>query len=109
MNKFFVVLMLCSFTVIAAPVNINSADAETISKALKGVGPKKAEEIVQYRKAKGDFKTLKDLENVKGIGAKTLKANEKDILFTDQAAPASTDAPTPAPAETKPDAVIKPN
>lgn len=109
MNKFFVVLMLCSFTVLAAPVNINSADAETISKALKGVGPKKAEEIVQYRKAKGDFKTLKDLENVKGIGAKTVKANEKDILFSDSAVPASSNAPAPAPVEAKPDAAKKPD
>jgi competence protein ComEA len=86
MKKLFAILMLCSFAAIAEPVDINRADAETISKALKGVGPKKAEAIVQYRKEHGDFKTLKDLENVKGIGEKTAKELEKDILFSDSAA-----------------------
>lgn len=109
MKKIFAILMLCSFAVIAAPVNINSADAETISKALKGVGPKKAEAIVQYRKEHGDFNTLKDLENVKGIGAKTAKANEKDILFSDSAAPAPSAAPTPVPVEEKTDVLEKPD
>ncbi|MGZ4958139.1 MAG: ComEA family DNA-binding protein [Methylomonas sp.] len=98
MKKMFAILMLCSFAVAAAPVNINSADAETIAKALKGVGSKKAEEIVKYRKEHGDFKTLKDVENVKGIGPNIIKVNEKDILFTDEAAPApAASEPTPAP------------
>lgn len=105
MKKMFAILMLCSFAVVAAPVNINSADAETISKALKGVGPKKAEEIVKYRKEHGDFKTLKDLENVKGIGAKTLQANEKDILFSDVPAPAPK---APETDKNKPDLVNQP-
>ena len=86
MKKIFLFLMLCSFSVFAERVNINRADADAISKALKGIGPKKAEAIIQYRKEHGDFKTLKDLENVKGIGEKTTLANEKDILFSDSAA-----------------------
>lgn len=81
MKILFLVLLLCSFWVQAEPVNINQADAEAISAALTGVGPKKAEAIVQYRKEHGDFKTLKDLEAVKGIGEKTAMANEKNILF----------------------------
>jgi competence protein ComEA len=100
MKMIFAILMLCSFVVFAEPVDINRADAETISKALKGVGPKKAEAIVQYRKEHGDFKTLKDLENVKGIGEKTAKELEKDILFSDSATSveggAPVDAATPA-------------
>jgi competence protein ComEA len=87
MKIIFAMLMICSFAALAAPVNINSADAETISKALKGVGPKKAEAIIKYRTEHGDFKTLKDLENVKGIGEKTAQENEKDILFSDAPAP----------------------
>lgn len=88
MKKLLASLMLCSFTVFADPININQADAETISKALTGIGPKKAEAVVQYRKEHGDFKTLKDLENVSGIGEKTVQQNEKNIVFG-EAAPAT--------------------
>lgn len=93
MKNFLVVLILLPLNVFAAPVNVNQADAETISNALTGIGPKKAQAIVQYRTEHGNFTTLKELENVSGIGEKTLKANEKDILFTD----ALTDQPNSAP------------
>lgn len=83
MKKLFIlVLMFVASSVLAEPVNINQADAATLAKALNGIGPKKAEAIIEYRKEHGDFKTLKDLENVKGIGAKTIQVNEKDILLT---------------------------
>ncbi|AMK77318.1 MULTISPECIES: ComEA family DNA-binding protein [Methylomonas] len=85
MKKLFVLFMLCSFAVFADPININQADADTISKALTGIGPKKAEAVVQYRKEHGDFKSLKDLENVPGIGEKTIQQNEKNILLGDPA------------------------
>lgn len=88
MKKLFAILMLCSFAVCADPININQADAEAISNALTNVGPKKAEAIVQYRKEHGDFKTLKDLEKVSGIGEKTAQQNEKNIVFG-EAAPAA--------------------
>ncbi|WKJ91049.1 helix-hairpin-helix domain-containing protein [Methylomonas montana] len=88
MKKLLACLMLCSFAVFADPININQADAEAISKALTGIGPKKAEAVVQYRKEHGDFKTLKDLENVSGIGEKTVQQNEKNIVFG-EAAPAA--------------------
>ncbi len=96
MEKLFAFLMLCSFAVFAEPININQADAETISKELTGIGPKKAEAIVQYRKEHGDFKALKDLENVSGIGAKTAQLNEKNILFGEAApvAPVKSDKAT---------------
>ena len=83
MKKAFVLIMLFAFDASAEPVNINKADAEAIAKALNGVGPKKAEAIVKYRKVHGEFKTLKDFENVKGIGEKTALSNEKDVLFSD--------------------------
>ncbi|MDD2760221.1 MAG: helix-hairpin-helix domain-containing protein [Methylomonas sp.] len=85
MNKLLSILALCPFYVFATPVNINQADAETISESLTGIGPKKAEAIVQYRKEHGDFKTLKELESVSGIGEKTIQANEKDILLNEAA------------------------
>lgn len=83
MKNLILMLILLPLNVFAAPVNINQADAETISESLNGIGPKKAQAIVQYRTEHGNFESLKDLENVKGIGEKTLKANEKDVIFTD--------------------------
>jgi competence protein ComEA len=64
----------------ADPVNVNSADAETISAELKGVGITKAIAIVEYRKANGPFKNADDLVRVKGIGARTVEINRKNIL-----------------------------
>lgn len=74
---------MCSFNAFAKPVNINTADAKTISQSLSGIGQKKAEAIVQHRTKVGLFKSLKDLSMVKGIGDKTIQKNEKDILFAD--------------------------
>jgi competence protein ComEA len=64
---------------LAGPVNINKADAETISSELKGIGPSKARAIVEYREKYGPFKSLEDLTLVSGIGARTLELNEGDI------------------------------
>ncbi|MDD5462786.1 MAG: helix-hairpin-helix domain-containing protein [Methylococcales bacterium] len=86
MKKFLFLLALCASSVIAAPVNVNTADAKTISEALSGIGLKKAEAIVKYRTEKGLFKTADDLNNVKGIGKKTIEKNKKDILLDDSAA-----------------------
>nr|WP_281171887.1 helix-hairpin-helix domain-containing protein [Hydrogenovibrio kuenenii] len=72
-----------SAIVYASPVNINKASAEKIASSLTGVGSKKAEAIVAYRKAHGDFKHVADLTHVKGIGVKTLAKNEQDILLKD--------------------------
>jgi competence protein ComEA len=84
--KILLVMLLaafCSFNVIASPVNINTADAKTISEALSGIGLKKAEAIVKYREEKGAFKTVDELVNVKGIGAKTVEKIKSDILLGD--------------------------
>ncbi|MCF6251496.1 MAG: helix-hairpin-helix domain-containing protein [Methylococcaceae bacterium] len=82
MKQLLILLALFSINAYAKPVNVNTADAKTISESLKGIGQKKAEELVKYRKQKGPFKTLNDLTNVKGIGEKTVKNNGGDILFT---------------------------
>ena len=62
-------------------VNINSASAVEISKALKGVGLKKAKAVVAYREANGAFESLEALTMVKGIGSRTLKKNSARILL----------------------------
>ncbi|MGZ5077559.1 MAG: ComEA family DNA-binding protein [Methylobacter sp.] len=88
MKRLLVVLFaaFCSVNVIASPVNINTADAKTLSEALSGIGMKKAEAIVKYREAKGEFKTAEDLVNVDGIGAKTVEKIKADILLSDAVA-----------------------
>lgn len=88
MKRLLVVVFaaFCSFNVLASPVNINTADAKTIGEALSGIGLKKAEAIVKYREAKGEFKTVEDLVNVDGIGPKTVEKIKSDILLTDAAA-----------------------
>jgi len=86
MKKLIVLLSLFAFNAIAAPVNVNTADAKTISDALSGIGQKKAEAIVKYREEKGLFKTAEDLTNVAGIGEKTVEKNKNDILVSDAAA-----------------------
>jgi competence protein ComEA len=63
----------------AGPVDINHADAGTIAKELKGVGPAHAQAIVQYRDKNGAFKSVDDLTKVKGVGAKTVERNRANI------------------------------
>ncbi len=65
----------------AGPVNVNTADAETISAELQGVGLAKANAIVDYRKAHGPFKSVDDLTLVKGIGERTVEINRAYILL----------------------------
>jgi len=65
----------------AAPVNVNTADAETLAENIKGIGPKKAQAIINYRKQYGPFKTSEDLVKVKGIGHRIVDLNKADLLF----------------------------
>jgi competence protein ComEA len=68
----------------AAPVDVNTADAVSLSDALSGVGPKIAEAIVVYRKENGPFTAVDDLLNVKGIGPRILERNKADIRIGEQ-------------------------
>ena len=75
-------LLAASNLVFAGPVNVNTADAETISAELKGVGLAKAKAIVEYRKKHGPFRSADDLSLVKGIGERTVELNRADIMVS---------------------------
>lgn len=60
-------------------VNINTATVEEL-KILKGVGEKKAEAIIEYRKKNGSFKTKEDLMKVRGIGKKLFDSFQERIV-----------------------------
>jgi competence protein ComEA len=61
-----VLASLIAFPVFAA-VNINTATQSELE-AVKGLGPAKAQAIIQHREANGNFKSLDELDNVKGFG-----------------------------------------
>ncbi|WP_233841316.1 helix-hairpin-helix domain-containing protein [Dyella sp. 2HG41-7] len=77
----------------ATPVNVNTADADTIAKALDGVGLAKAKAIVAFREEHGPFKSVDDLTQVKGIGQATLQRNHDAILLSGEGAKPNADAP----------------
>ena len=63
----------------AGPVDINTADASTLAKELKGIGPARAQAIVAYRTQNGPFKSADDLVLVKSIPQKVVDANRENI------------------------------
>lgn len=82
----------------AGPVNINTADATTLSRELKGIGMKRAEAIVEYRRKFGPFKSADELALVKGIGPAAIQKNRESIrIDVKQATKPGTEAPRPAP------------
>ncbi|WP_193049062.1 ComEA family DNA-binding protein [Pseudoalteromonas undina] len=64
----------------SAMVNINTADLKQLIK-LPGVGKKKAQAIIDYREANGDFTSLEDLAKVKGVGKKMLAKLDGKVTF----------------------------
>ncbi|PSJ47291.1 competence protein ComEA [Zobellella endophytica] len=55
-------------------IDINTATTEQLS-LLTGIGPAKAEAIVEYREANGPFGSVDDLAKVSGIGPATVEKN----------------------------------
>jgi competence protein ComEA len=91
--------LLLTQLVQAEPVNINTADATALAKALNGVGPAKAKAIVSYREKNGPFKTVDQLAMVDGITQKLIDKNRADIKLGAEKAggpPANPPAAKPA-------------
>ncbi|HET9862165.1 MAG TPA: ComEA family DNA-binding protein [Steroidobacteraceae bacterium] len=97
MKKFIPTLLaslLLGQWVHAEPVNINTADATTLARALNGIGPAKAKAIVSYREKNGPFKSVDQLAMVEGITQKLIDRNRADIrLGADKGAEKSGAAP----------------
>lgn len=92
MNRFVLLLCLALLSpplAWADPVNINSADAATLARELKGIGPTRAEAIVAYRTKNGAFRSIDELALVKGIGQRVIDQNRAN-LRVDRARPAVT-------------------
>jgi competence protein ComEA len=81
-GKLALSVLLLPVLALAGPVNVNTADAQTISESLQGVGLSKARAIVEYRQKHGPFATPDDLSLVKGIGARTVELNRANIIVT---------------------------
>ena len=59
-------------------VNLNSAQSSELQ-TLPGIGPAKAEAIIEYRETNGPFKSIEDLKEISGIGDKTFE-KLKDLI-----------------------------
>ena len=59
--------MMQNVSEVTTLVNLNKADVKALS-SLPGIGAKKAEAIISYRELNGDFNSVEELMNVKGIG-----------------------------------------
>src|SRR5260221_7271201 len=91
MKRFLLALLLLVMSCMAiAAVNVNAAPKEELD-GLPGIGPVKAQAIVDYRKANGPFKSIDELKKVNGIGDATLKKmKESGVTLT-----GATTAPAP--------------
>lgn len=64
-----------------AAVNINTATKEELT-SLKGIGEKRAQDIIDYRTKNGPFKSVDDLGKVPGIGPGTMKQIRSELTTT---------------------------
>lgn len=62
-------------------IDINTADAKSLT-LLKGIGEKRAEAIVKYREANGSFKSVEELDKVKGISKKVIEDNREHLTVS---------------------------
>jgi competence protein ComEA len=83
MRKLILTLIMCLALAgtAAAVVNINTATKEELT-TIKGIGDKRAQEIIDYRKKNGDFKSVDELEKVPGIGPGTMKQIRSQVTVS---------------------------
>jgi len=72
-----VLLGLMAFPAFAA-VNINTATQSELE-VVRGLGPAKAKAIIAYRESNGSFKSLDELDNVKGFGKASIEKLKEEL------------------------------
>lgn len=82
-------LLVLSPTSQAADMNINIATAAQLTE-LKGIGGKKAQAIIEWRKANGPFTDVAQLTEIKGIGPNTLKRMNTTLTLGEPGKPGKT-------------------
>ncbi|WP_157314041.1 helix-hairpin-helix domain-containing protein [Chitinibacter sp. FCG-7] len=96
MLKKLLITVLASFALMAsawAVVDINTANQQQLE-SLKGIGPEKAKDIIDYRSKNGAFKTAEDIMKVPGIKEGTFAKIKSEISVGGKvAAPAAAKAP----------------
>lgn len=76
-GSMLILAALVAFPAYAA-VDINTATQSELE-VVKGLGPAKAKAIITYRESKGGFKTLDELDNVKGFGKASIDKLKADL------------------------------
>lgn len=66
-------------------INLNKATVEQLTGSFKGIGKKRAEAIVKYRDEHGNFKTIEDLSQVRGLGKKFVATHLQELQGVFQA------------------------
>ena len=75
----------CASQLAVAALNLNTASKDELV-ALSGIGPAKAQAIIDYRAQHGGFKTLDELKDVKGIGARRFEKLKPELTLAPVAA-----------------------
>jgi competence protein ComEA len=92
MKKMLFVLTLLGMSLnVFAAVNLNTATQAELE-SLAGVGPVKAQAILDYRKKNGGFKSVDELEKVDGIGASTVENVRKNVTISGKTSISTTSA-----------------
>lgn len=88
MKKLLLLLaaFLLSVGTALAAINVNTANQKELE-SIKGIGPVKAKAIIDYRAKNGPFKSIDDLDKVKGIGKKTLAEIRPQVSLSGPSTP----------------------